>query len=50
MVGDYLFIVLLFSSQSYYQADVIVYYLVTFLIPLGVGIGQIRRDQNRISL
>jgi hypothetical protein len=50
MVGDYLFIVLLFSSQSYYQADVIVYYLVTFLIPLGVGIGLIRRDQNRIGL
>jgi putative effector of murein hydrolase LrgA (UPF0299 family) len=39
VVGDYLFIVHLFSSQGYYQADVLVYYLVTFLIPVGVGIG-----------
>lgn len=50
MVGDFLFIVLLFSAQTYYQADVLVYYLVTFLVPVGIGIGLIRREQNRIGL
>jgi hypothetical protein len=37
MVLDFLFIVLLFHT-AYYQPDVYVYYLVTFLIPLGVGL------------
>jgi hypothetical protein len=36
-VLDYLFIVLLFQA-SYYEADVFVYYAVTFLIPAGVGL------------
>jgi cation transport ATPase len=36
-VLDYLFIVLLFQA-SYYEADVFVYYAVTFLIPVGVGL------------
>jgi len=34
---DYLFIVLLFQA-NYYGIDVFVYYTVTFLIPLGVGL------------
>ena len=37
IVLDYLFIVLLFQA-TYYGIDVFVYYAVTFLIPLGVGV------------
>ena len=37
IVLDYLFIVLLFKA-SYYGADVFVYYVLTFLIPVGVGL------------
>lgn len=35
---DYLFIVQLFKSQDYYAADVFLYYAVTFLIPLAIGL------------
>jgi hypothetical protein len=37
IVLDYLFIVLLFHA-NYYGIDVFVYYAVTFLIPVGVGL------------
>ncbi len=37
VVLDYLFIVLLFSA-TYYGIDVIIYYALTFLIPVGVGL------------
>ena len=37
IVLDYLFIVLLLQA-NYYGIDVFVYYAVTFLIPLGVGL------------
>jgi hypothetical protein len=37
IVLDYLFIVLMFQA-TYYESDVFVYYAVTFLIPLGVGL------------
>jgi len=37
VVLDYLFIVLMFQA-TYYESDVFVYYAVTFLIPLGVGL------------
>ena len=37
IVLDYLFIVLLFHA-NYYGTDVFVYYAVTFLIPVGVGL------------
>lgn len=37
VVLDYLFIVLLFQA-TYYSADVFVYYAITFLIPVGVGL------------
>jgi len=37
IVLDYLFIVMLFQA-AYYEADVFVYYAVTFLIPVGVGL------------
>jgi hypothetical protein len=43
VVGDYLFIVRLFQAVSYYQADVFVYYAVTFLVPVIVGMLLIRR-------
>lgn len=38
VVLDYLFIVLLFHSPQYYAPDVIIYYALMFLIPVGVGI------------
>ena len=37
VVLDYLFIVLLFQA-TYYGPDVFVYYAVTFLVPVGVGL------------
>jgi len=37
VVLDYLFIVLLFQA-TYYGFDVFVYYALTFLIPVGVGV------------
>jgi hypothetical protein len=37
IVLDYLFIVLLFQA-NYYGIDVFVYYVVTFLVPVGVGL------------
>jgi hypothetical protein len=36
VVLDYLFIVMLFQAR-YYAPDVLAYYLLTFLIPVGVG-------------
>ena len=42
IVLDYLFIVLLFNA-TYYEPDVFVYYAMTFLIPLGVGLYLTRR-------
>ena len=41
IVLDYLFIVLLFQA-TYYGPDVFVYYAVTFLIPVGVGLYLVR--------
>ncbi|MDD1652245.1 MAG: hypothetical protein LUO86_04345, partial [Methanomicrobiales archaeon] len=38
VVLDYLFIVRLFQATSYYQPDVFLYYALTFLIPVGVGL------------
>jgi hypothetical protein len=38
VVFDYLFIVKLFNSPDYYKLDVFVYYTVTFLMPLLVGL------------
>ncbi len=37
IVLDYLFIVQLFQA-TYYETDVFVYYALTFLIPVGVGL------------
>jgi len=37
IVLDYLFIVLLFKSATYYAADVFLYYVLMFLIPVSVG-------------
>ena len=35
---DYLFIVLLFNAVGYYRPDVLLYYALMFLIPVGVGL------------
>jgi hypothetical protein len=37
MVLDFLFIVLVFQT-AYYKPDVYLYYIITFLIPVGVGL------------
>ena len=42
VVLDYLFIVLLFKA-SYYGPDVFVDYALTFIIPVGVGIINLRK-------
>ena len=46
VVFDYLFIVQLFQA-TYYEADVFVYYAMTFLIPVGVGFYLIQK-QNKL--
>jgi cbb3-type cytochrome oxidase subunit 3 len=46
VVFDYLFIVRLFQA-TYYEADVFVYYAMTFLIPVGVGLYLIR-SRNKL--
>ena len=46
VVFDYLFIVRLFQA-TYYEADVFVYYALTFLIPVSVGLYLIR-NQNKL--
>ncbi|HET6581198.1 MAG TPA: hypothetical protein VFG36_04885 [Methanoregula sp.] len=38
VVFDFLFIVMLFGATTYYQPDVFLYYALTFLIPVGVGL------------
>ncbi len=38
VVLDYLFIVLLFNAIGYYMPDVLLYYALMFLIPVGVGL------------
>lgn len=45
---DYLFIVQLFQA-SYYEPDVFVYYTVTFLIPVGVGLYLNRTPKDPVS-
>jgi hypothetical protein len=37
VVLDYLFIVQMFNSQSYYKLDVYVYYAITFIAPFLIG-------------
>jgi len=46
IVFDYLFIVQLFQA-TYYDPDVFVYYAMTFLIPVGVGLYLIQ-NQNKV--
>ena len=38
VVFDFLFIVMLFQATTYYKPDVFLYYVLTFLIPVGVGL------------
>jgi uncharacterized membrane protein SirB2 len=38
VVFDYLFIVKLFDAKDYYKLDIFVYYTVTFLAPLLIGL------------
>lgn len=37
IVLDYIFIVMLFNNPKYYQLDVVLYYLITFIVPLAIG-------------
>ena len=48
VVLDYLFIVLLFQA-TYYGPDVFVYYAMTFLIPVGVGLYLIRALREPVA-
>jgi hypothetical protein len=43
---DYFFIVKLFNSVDYYKLDVFVYYAITFLIPLVIGLSK-RNKTNK---
>jgi hypothetical protein len=47
VVLDYLFIVLMFQA-AYYGTDVFLYYTVTFLIPVGVGLYLIRTRKEPV--
>lgn len=44
LVLDYIFIVKAFKSENYYDFDVMIYYLATFLIPLIVGFKYGRKE------
>jgi len=46
IVLDYLFIVLLFQA-TYYGPDVFVYYALTFLIPVLIGLANRRRSEAK---
>jgi hypothetical protein len=48
VVLDYIFIVLLFQA-TYYGPDVFVYYALTFLIPVGVGLYLIRTRKKPVA-
>ena len=48
VVLDYLFIVRLFQA-TYYGPDVFVYYALTFLIPIGVGLYLIRTRKKPVA-
>ena len=48
IVFDYLFIVRLFQAR-YYEADVFVYYAMTFLIPVGVGFYLIKEPEQSVT-
>ena len=48
IVFDYLFIVIFFNA-TYYEPDVLVYYAVTFLIPLAVGLYLTRTRNTAVS-
>jgi hypothetical protein len=48
VVLDYLFIVLLLQA-TYYGPDVFVYYALTFLIPVGVGLYLIRTRKEPVA-
>ncbi len=43
---DYLFIVQLFNVSNYYKSDVFVYYAITFLIPIIIGLSK-RNKTNK---
>ncbi len=47
-VLDYLFIVLPFQA-TYYGSDVFVYYALTFLVPVGVGLYLIRARRGPLA-
>jgi len=48
IVLDYLFIVQLFQT-AYYSLDVFVYYALTFIIPIGVGLYLIRSRGEKVA-
>jgi hypothetical protein len=48
VVLDYLFIVLLFQA-TYYGSDVFVYYAMTFIIPVGVGLYLMRARREPVA-
>ncbi|MEW6721871.1 MAG: hypothetical protein AB1324_01265 [Candidatus Micrarchaeota archaeon] len=43
VILDYIFIVILLGSPDYYKPDVLVYYALTFLIPIASGFWKSRR-------
>jgi hypothetical protein len=43
VVLDYVFVVKLLNAVGYYKADVYVYYVVTFILPIAVGWFKFRR-------
>ena len=45
IILDYIFIVKLFNAVGYYKLDVFVYYSITFLIPLIIGLSKIKKKK-----
>ena len=45
VVFDYLFLVKLFGTSDYYKPDVYLYYALTFVLPLIVGMVKLKRNK-----
>ncbi|HOT02765.1 MAG TPA: hypothetical protein PK069_01125 [Methanolinea sp.] len=49
VVLDYMFIVMLFQA-TYYEVDVYLYYALTFLIPVAVGLVLARTGRKKVAM
>ena len=49
VVLDYIFIVMLFKTGSYYKPDVYIYYILTFLLPVLTGLYKMNKGLDTVA-